>query len=89
MPQFEQGKVKETVQQAVKVTAVLSKYIDEGYDIVAPVASCALMLKKEWPLLMPDNSVGHPHPELKSITNISLAGSKSRQKYIRCFRICR
>jgi glycerol-3-phosphate dehydrogenase subunit C len=57
MPQFEQGKVKETVQQAVKVTEVLSKYIDEGYDVVAPVASCALMLKKEWPLLMPDNPV--------------------------------
>jgi glycerol-3-phosphate dehydrogenase subunit C len=57
MPQFEQGKVKETVQQAVKVTEVLSKYIDEGYDVVAPVASCALMLKKEWPLLMPDNPI--------------------------------
>lgn len=63
MPQFEQGKIKETVQQAEKVTQVLSKYIDEGYDIVAPVASCALMLKKEWPLLLPDHEVSHKEPD--------------------------
>src|SRR5215471_8576404 len=27
--------------------------IDEGYDIIALVPSCALMLKFEWPLILP------------------------------------
>ena len=31
------------------------KLIDEGYDIVALTASCGLMLKFEWPLIVPDN----------------------------------
>ena len=29
--------------------------IDKGYDIVALTASCGLMLKFEWPLIVPDN----------------------------------
>ena len=31
------------------------KLIDEGYDIVALTASCGLMLKFEWALIVPDN----------------------------------
>jgi glycerol-3-phosphate dehydrogenase subunit C len=30
---------------------LLNRYVEEGYEIVTPVASCSLMLKKEWPLL--------------------------------------
>ena len=30
-------------------------YIAEGYTIVAPVPSCALMLKFEWPLILPED----------------------------------
>jgi glycerol-3-phosphate dehydrogenase subunit C len=33
----------------------LVKLIDEGYDIVALTASCGLMLKFEWPLIVPEN----------------------------------
>jgi glycerol-3-phosphate dehydrogenase subunit C len=29
--------------------------IDNGYDIIALVPSCALMLKFEWPLIVPDD----------------------------------
>jgi len=29
--------------------------VKEGYTVVSVVASCSLMLKKEWPHLMPDN----------------------------------
>ena len=32
------------------------KLIDEGYDIVALTASCGLMLKFEWPLIVPGQS---------------------------------
>ena len=31
------------------------KLIDEGFDIVALTASCGLMLKFEWPLILPEN----------------------------------
>ncbi|HXM00626.1 MAG TPA: heterodisulfide reductase-related iron-sulfur binding cluster, partial [Rhizomicrobium sp.] len=42
-------------EQAAKVSKELVKLIDEGYDIVALTASCGLMLKFEWALLVPDN----------------------------------
>ena len=29
--------------------------VKEGYTVVSVVASCSLMLKKEWPHIMPDN----------------------------------
>ena len=30
-------------------------WIEKGYDIVALVPSCALMLKFEWPLILPED----------------------------------
>jgi glycerol-3-phosphate dehydrogenase subunit C len=53
MPQLEQGNVAQVVANARKVAADLQDYIAQGYDIVALVPSCALMLKLEWPLLVP------------------------------------
>ena len=35
------------------VAAELAGWIDRGYDVVALVPSCALMLKFEWPLILP------------------------------------
>jgi glycerol-3-phosphate dehydrogenase subunit C len=40
---------------ARQVAATLGRYIDQGYDVIALVPSCALMLKFEWPLLLPDD----------------------------------
>jgi glycerol-3-phosphate dehydrogenase subunit C len=34
----------------------LCALIDEGYDIVTLTASCGLMLKFEWPLIVPENA---------------------------------
>ncbi len=56
MPKLEQGLLDEVADGARKVAAALAPYIDEGYDIVAPVPSCALMLKFEWPLILPDDA---------------------------------
>jgi len=42
--------------QARKVSAELVKLIDEGYDIVTATASCGLMLKFEWALIVPDDA---------------------------------
>ena len=59
MPKLEQGLIGEVADAARKVAAAFAPYIDDGYDIVAPVPSCALMLKFEWPLILPnDENVG-------------------------------
>ena len=43
---------------AHEVATALGPCIDQGYDIVALVPSCALMLKFEWPLIVPDDPGG-------------------------------
>ncbi|MCQ4188430.1 heterodisulfide reductase-related iron-sulfur binding cluster [Methylocystis suflitae] len=55
MPKLEQGMLDEVAEAARKVAAAFAPYINEGYDIVAPVPSCALMLKFEWPLILPED----------------------------------
>ena len=55
MPQLEQGALEEVAAKAARVAAAMRPWIDRGHDIVALVPSCALMLKLEWPLIVPDN----------------------------------
>ena len=63
MPKLELGNL-EAVEQAKNANIpVLAKLVDEGWDIVAPVPSCALMFKQELPLLFPDD------PEVKKVAN--------------------
>ena len=53
MPYLEQADPEKVVKQAKMVSKELLKYIDNGYKVVTLTASCGLMLKFEWPLLMP------------------------------------
>jgi len=55
MPFLEQADLPKVVKQAKEVSSELLKWIDNGYEIVTLTASCGLMLKFEWPLLLPDN----------------------------------
>ena len=55
MPQLEQGKIEEVAQTAKQVAAELGRWIERGYDVIALVPSCALMLKFEWPLILPED----------------------------------
>src|SRR5229473_5147945 len=55
MPQFEAGDLAKVAAAAKHVAAMLVPYIDQGYDIIALVPSCALMLKFEWKLIVPDD----------------------------------
>lgn len=55
MPFLEQGNIEKVAQQAEKVSKELRSWIDKGYDVVVPTASCGLMFKFEWPLIVPDN----------------------------------
>jgi len=53
MPQLEQGDLERVAGKAKSIALALKPYVDDGYDVVVPVASCALMLKFEWPLIEP------------------------------------
>ena len=53
MPKLELGDIDAVAEAARKVLAELLPWVDKGYDIVALTPSCALMLKFEWPLIMP------------------------------------
>ncbi|PKQ04473.1 MAG: glycerol-3-phosphate dehydrogenase [Alphaproteobacteria bacterium HGW-Alphaproteobacteria-12] len=55
MPFLEQGNLAKVAEQAGKVTKDLREWIARGYDIVTLTASCGLMFKFEWPLILPDN----------------------------------
>ncbi len=55
MPQLENGDIAKVAESAERVSAELCEWIDKGYDIVALTPSCALMLKFEWPLILPGN----------------------------------
>ena len=55
MPFLEQADLERVVVQAKKVSSDLLKWIDKGYRVVTLTASCGLMLKFEWPLLLPND----------------------------------
>jgi glycerol-3-phosphate dehydrogenase subunit C len=55
MPKFENGDLGAVAGSAEAVSAFFGPLIDAGYDIVPLTTSCALMLKFEWPLLLPEN----------------------------------
>ncbi len=55
MPQLEAGNIAEVARRAERVAAELLPLVDQGYDIVTLTASCGLMMKFEWPLILPEN----------------------------------
>ena len=55
MPQLERGEIEQVVAKARRIAAELKPWIQKGYDVIALTPSCALMLKFEWRLLIPDD----------------------------------
>jgi glycerol-3-phosphate dehydrogenase subunit C len=55
MPQLEAGAVDDVAGRAERVARAFGPYLSEGYDVVALTASCGLMLKFEWPLMLPES----------------------------------
>ena len=66
MPQLEQGDIAAVAESAKQTSADLMPWIEKGYDLIALVPSCALMLKFEWPLLVSDD---------ENVTKLSAATS--------------
>jgi glycerol-3-phosphate dehydrogenase subunit C len=56
MPQLEAGDLAEVAARAEKVSAALAPYIADGCDVLALTASCGLMMKFEWPLILPEST---------------------------------
>jgi glycerol-3-phosphate dehydrogenase subunit C len=55
MPKLELGDL-ESIQRAKEVNVpALAAMVEQGYDLVAPIPSCALMFKQELPLLFPED----------------------------------
>ena len=55
MPKLELGDLESVAAAKEANIPVLAKMVDEGWDIVAPIPSCALMFKQELPLMFPDD----------------------------------
>jgi len=68
MPFLEQADLKRVTEQAEKVSAALIPYVEKGYDIIAMTASCGLMFKFEWPLIVP----GHENVKKLSVSTFDI-----------------
>jgi glycerol-3-phosphate dehydrogenase subunit C len=55
MPKLELGDLQTVEKLKDHNVPQLAKWVDEGWDIVVPVPSCALMFKQELPLIFPDD----------------------------------
>ena len=69
MPKLEHGDIARVAEHARTVSTELAPWIDKGYDVIALVPSCALMLKFEWPLILPgDEAVRRLSEATRDIT---------------------
>ncbi|SNZ13728.1 heterodisulfide reductase-related iron-sulfur binding cluster [Hydrogenobacter hydrogenophilus] len=55
IPFFDIGDVDAVIKKAKANIKSLKAYVDKGYDIVVPIPTCALQIKYEYPLLLPDD----------------------------------
>ena len=55
MPQLEGGDIKSVTDKAKHTSSKLKHFIDQGYKVISIVPSCSLMIKYEWPLLIPES----------------------------------
>ena len=53
MPFFDTGDIPSILKKARANLSALKPWVDKGYDVIVPVPSCSLMLKREYPHLMP------------------------------------
>lgn len=56
MPKLELGDLESVEKLKQHNLPALAAYVDQGYDIVAPVPSCVLMFKQELRLMFPDDA---------------------------------
>ena len=52
---LEQGNIERVSVSAEKISESFISFIEDGFDVIALTSSCALMMKYEWPLILPEN----------------------------------
>lgn len=62
IPFFDIGDIDSVIKKAKFNVERLKPYIEKGYSIVFPVPTCALQVKYEYPLLLPDD------PDVKAVS---------------------
>lgn len=55
MPKLELGDLESVARFKEENAPALMQWIEEGWDVVAPIPSCVLMFKQELPLLFPED----------------------------------
>lgn len=79
MPHFDIGGTQ-AIQEAAKANvASLHPWVAQGYDVVVPTASCSLMLKREYPELLPDEKTKQVADRTYDVCEFLLAMKKAGQ----------
>ena len=52
---FRTSRFTKSCSTSKKVSKELLEWVDKGYKVITLTASCGLMLKFEWPLLLPND----------------------------------
>ncbi len=55
MPLFDLGDTDKMIETARANYETFRPYLESGHDIIVPTASCSLMLKREYPYLLPED----------------------------------
>jgi len=76
MPQLEHGDIADVAARGARIAGVMEPWIDKGYEVISLTPSCSLMLKFEWPLLVPQNS-----PDLPRVQKLA-AASRDISEYL-------
>jgi glycerol-3-phosphate dehydrogenase subunit C len=78
MPQLEGGDLADVAGRAERVADAFAPWIADGYEVVALTASCGLMMKFEWPLLLPENhAVGRLAAATRDVSEYVVGLSKT------------
>lgn len=56
MPRLEQGDIGTVAERARKITRELLPWLEKGFEVISLVPSCTLMMKFEWPLMLPEDA---------------------------------
>ena len=62
IPYFDIGDLDSAIEKAKRNVQRLKPYVEAGFDIIVPIPTCALQLKYEYPLLLPDD------PDVKAVS---------------------
>jgi Fe-S oxidoreductase len=79
MPSFDFGDVEAVKQAAEANVKALKSWVEQGYDVVSPVPSCSLMLKREYPALLSGDEVNQVAQRTLDVCEYLMRAKKAGQ----------